>query len=73
MGRVYFVVKTMLEAAPRKAEKKNVSNYLFFIFWWFQMAFIAIFYMFIDLFAFQHIADKPVEYRTSNAHQYLRL
>ena len=36
------------------------------------MAFIAICYMYIDLFALQHIADRPGEYRTYDAHQSLR-
>ena len=31
------------------------------------MAFIAICYMYINLFAVQHIADSPGEYRTSDA------
>ena len=33
-----------------------------FLIWWLQMAFIAICYMYIDLFALQHIVDKPGEY-----------
>ena len=32
------------------------------------MAFIANCYMFIDLFALQHIAVRPGEYRTYDAH-----
>ena len=35
------------------------------------MAFIAICYMHIDLFALQHIADRPGKYRTYDAHQFL--
>ena len=34
----------------------------FFLIWWLQMAFIAMCYMFINLFALQHIADRPGEH-----------
>ena len=34
------------------------------------MAFIFIWY--IDLFALQHIVDRPGEFRTYDAHQYMR-
>ena len=44
----------------------------FFKHWWLQMAFIAICYLYINLFALQHIADRPGKYRTYNAHQSLR-
>ena len=36
------------------------------------MAFIAIYYMYINLFALRHIADRPGEKRTFDAHQSLR-
>ena len=36
------------------------------------MAFIAVCYMYIDLFALQHIGDRPGEYRTYDEHQSLR-
>ena len=45
--------------------------YFIFLIWWLQMAFIAICYMNIDLFALQHIADRPGKYRTYDAHQSL--
>ena len=48
------------------------SATLFFFFWWLQMAFIAVCYMYIDLFALQHIGDRPGEYRTYDEHQSLR-
>ena len=35
------------------------------------MALIAIWYMFIHLFALQHMADRPGYYRTYDAHKYL--
>ena len=33
--------------------------FFFFLIWWLQMALIAICYMYSDLFALQHIADRP--------------
>ena len=36
--------------------KKEIN---FFLIWWLQMAFIAIWYMLSNLFAIQHIADRP--------------
>ena len=39
----------------------SILLFLFFI-WWLQMAFIPIYFLYIDLFALQHIADRPGEY-----------
>ena len=43
------------------------SAFFFFI-RWLQVAFIAICYMFIDVFALQHIADRPSVNIAINAH-----
>ena len=43
--------------------------FLCFLTWWLQLYFIGECYMFIDLFALQHIADILGLYRTYNAHQ----
>ena len=39
-----------------------------FLIRWLQVAFIAICYMFIDVFALQHIADRPSVNIAINAH-----
>ena len=52
--------------------ERSISNGLeFFIFfiWWLQIVFVAICYMYINLFALQHIAKRPGEYRTYDALQ----
>ena len=37
----------------------HIKPLIFFLIWWLQMYFIDIWYMFIDLFALKHIADRP--------------
>ena len=54
---------------PKTCNKRVKESVFFFFFWWLQMAFIAVCYMFVDLFALQHIADRQGEYRASFAHQ----
>ena len=53
-------------------EEEILEEGRYFFFWLVQMAFIAICYMYFDLFALQHIADRPGESRTYDAHQSLR-
>ena len=43
---------------PKTCNKRVKESVFFFFFWWLQMAFIAVCYMFVDLFALQHIADR---------------
>ena len=71
--KIFNSRQTLLEAGFNCKDqiilvKVVIAEVVFFL-WWLQMAFIAICYMYINLFALQHIADRPGEYRTSIAHQ----
>ena len=64
-----IVLYTVNMLNPVSDSDKNLFWIAIFLIWWLQMAFIAIFYMYIDIFALQHTADRPGEYRTYDAHQ----
>ena len=66
-----FKLKTKYVEAVNKADAKWNQSYYYFFNLVASDAVFAICYMYIDLFALQHIADTPGEYRTLVALQLL--